>query len=95
MQMTACALSPTARRNLVSYRYKRAPQGFASSGDGYNRRFDEVMSDFKRHKRCVDDVIHYDDELEDHWWRSLELLQLLGRNGIVVNPDKLQFKWGK
>ena len=47
------------------YEYKRAPQGFASSGDGYNRRFDEVLADFKRQKRCTDDVIHYDDELKE------------------------------
>ena len=25
-------------------RYKRAPQGFLSSGDGYNRRFDEITA---------------------------------------------------
>ena len=73
------------------YRYKRAPQGFASSGDGYNRRFDEVLADFERQKRCVDDTIHYDDDLTEHWWRSLKLLELLGRNGVVLNPDKLQF----
>ena len=60
------------------YRYLMAPQGYASSGDGYNRRLDDILSDFERHKRCVDDNIHYDDDLEQHWWRTIELLELMG-----------------
>ena len=35
------------------FRYTRAPQGFLSSGDGYNRRFAAVLSDFQRAERCV------------------------------------------
>ena len=73
------------------FRYLRAPQGFASSGDGYNRRFDEILRDFERHKRCVDDVLTFDNDLEEHWWRIIELLELLGKHGIVVNPEKFQF----
>ena len=75
------------------WRYARAPQGFLSSGDGYNRRFDAILSDFERKERCVDDTIHYDTdtELEAHWWRTIELLICLGQSGIVSNPDKFQF----
>ena len=82
-------LSPNGQR----YRYMRAPQGYASSGDGYNRRFSDVLGGFERHKRCVDDTIHYDgiDKMRRHWWRTIDLLTLLGRNGIILNPDKLQF----
>ena len=36
------------------WRYTRAPQGFLSSGDGYNRRFAAILSDFVRKERCVD-----------------------------------------
>ena len=39
-------------------RYCRAPQGFVSSGDGFNRRFDAILSDFERKERCVDDTAH-------------------------------------
>jgi len=75
------------------WRYARAPQGFLSSGDGYNRRFDAILSDFERKERCVDDTIHYDSnaELEAHWWRTIELLILLGQSGVVSNPEKFQF----
>ena len=75
------------------YRYARAPQGFLSSGDGYNRRYDAILSDFPRKERCVDDCLHHDDEdkLEDHWWRTIDFLTLTGSSGIVLNPDKFQF----
>ena len=38
------------------WRYTRAPLGFLSSGDGYNRRFDAILSDFLRKERCFDDI---------------------------------------
>ena len=73
------------------WRYTRAPQGFLSSGDGYNRRFDEILAEFERKERCVDDTVHYDTDLEEHWWRTVDLLTRLGQAGVVLNPDKFQF----
>ncbi len=75
------------------YRYTRAPQGFLSSGDGYNRRFEAILSDFDRKERCVDDTCHYDDleDLEAHWWRTIDLLSTCGAAGVVFNPEKFQF----
>ena len=60
------------------WRYIRAPQGFLSSGDGYNRRFDAVLSALVSKERCVDDTIHYDTDLEQHWRRT-------------TNSEKFQF----
>ena len=48
------------------FRYKRAPQGFLSSGDGYNRRFDAIVAHISRLERCVDDSLLHDLDLEDH-----------------------------
>ena len=73
------------------WRYTRAPQGFLSSGDGYNRRFDAVLSTFERKERCVDDTIHYDSDLEQHCWRTIDFLTRVGQAGIVLSPDKFQF----
>ena len=73
------------------WRYKRAPQGFVSSGDGYNRRFDAVLADFPRKERCIDDICHFDANLEEHWWRTIDLLIILGKSGIILNPHKFQF----
>ena len=73
------------------WRYTRSPQGFLSSGDGYNRRFSAILTDFLRQERCVDDTVFYDNNLEEHWWRTIDFLSLVGRAGIVLNPDKFQF----
>ncbi|MEL6899277.1 MAG: reverse transcriptase family protein, partial [Planctomycetota bacterium] len=74
-----------------SWRYARAPQGYLSSGDGYNRRFQAILANFPRHERCVDDTLYYDECLEAHWWRTIDLLILLGSSGVVLNPDKFRF----
>ena len=73
------------------WRYTRAPQGYLSSGDGYNRRFDSILSDFERKERCVDDTIFHDTDLEEHWWRAIDFLITCGKAGIVINPKKFQF----
>ena len=73
------------------WRYTRAPQGFLSSGDGYNKRFDGILADVVRKERCVDDTIHYDVDMEEHWWRTIDLLDTMGTSGIVSNPVKFQF----
>lgn len=73
------------------WRYTRAPQGLLSSGDGYNRRFDAILSQFERKERCVDDTVHYDTDLEQHWWMTIDFLTQVGKSGIVLNPDKFQF----
>jgi len=73
------------------WRYKRAPQDFLSSGDGYNRRFDAILAEFERKERIVDDTIHYDTDLEAHWWRTIDFLTLVGNAGIVLNANKFQF----
>ena len=39
----------------------------------------------------MDDTIHYDSNLEDHWWRTIDFLTHIGQAGIVLNPDKFQF----
>ena len=73
------------------FRYRRAVQGYVSSGDGFNRRFDSVLAEFGRKERVVDDTLHYDEDLEAHWWRTIELLTLAGKSGIIFNPEKFQF----
>ena len=38
------------------YRYRVAPQGYVASGDGYSRRFDEIVSDVTDKTKCIDDT---------------------------------------
>ena len=77
--------------HIGRYWSNRAVQGFASSGDAFNRRMDEILKDFPRHKRCVDDNLTYDIDLEEHWWRVIAFLELMGKNGLILNPEKFQF----
>ena len=73
------------------WRYKRAPQGFLSSGDARNHRMDDILANFPRTERVVDDTLHYDKDLESHWWRTIDLLATLGNAGVVINGDKFKF----
>ena len=49
-----------------------------------------MLADFPRKERCVDDTCHYDTDLEEHWWRTIDLLIILGEAGIVLNKKKFQ-----
>ena len=75
------------------FRYKRAPQGFVSSGDGFNRRFDDVSVHIERMERCVDDCLLHDPEVElcQHWWRTIDFLDLVAESGMICNLEKFQF----
>ena len=73
------------------FRYKRAPMGFLASQDAYTERFDAIIADVPRKSKCVDDTILWDRNLEEHWWRVISYLELVGKNGIVLNPTKFQF----
>ena len=73
------------------FRYRVAPQGATASGDGYTRRYDEIIADVPRKTKVVDDTAMWDEDLEAHWWRVIDYLELCGRNGIVLNPEKFQF----
>ena len=75
------------------FRYCVAPQGFLASGDGYNQRYDNIIADVARKTKCVDNVAMWDDDfsLEEHWWRIIDYLILVGNNGIILNPKKFQF----
>ena len=44
-----------------------------------------------RKERMVDDVLHYDTDLQEHWWRTIEYLILLGKSGVILNPGKFKF----
>ena len=73
------------------YRFCVAPQGFVGSGDGYTDRYDRIIVETPRKTKCVDDTALWDDMIREHWWRMVDHLELLGRSGVVLNPEKFQF----
>ena len=76
-----------------TFQYTRCPQGGCFAGDAYNRRHASITAEVPRKETVVDDTCLYDEsgELEQHWCRMIDYLILCGKNGIILNPDKLQF----
>ena len=73
------------------YRYKTAPQGHIASGDGYTRRYDEIVAHIKNKTKCIDDTLLWAPTIEDSFHNAVEWLDICGRNGITLNPDKFVF----
>lgn len=73
------------------YRYCTTPQGYISSGDGYSRRFDEIVYDFPNKIKVIDDALLWADTLEQSFFQTCQWLDTCGRNGIIQNPTKFVF----
>ena len=71
--------------------YKVAPQGYITSGDGYTKRFDAITADFRDVVRCIDDSLLWAADTEQCFLKTCEYLDLCGRNGIILNPEKFVF----
>ena len=68
-----------------------APQGYIASGDGYSRRFDEIVSHVPNKTKCVDDTLLWADDVEQSFMQAVNWLDICGRNGIILNPEKFRF----
>ena len=73
------------------YRYRTAPQGYIASGDGYTRRFNEIVSDIPKKTKCVDDALLWGDNIEESFFQACHWLETCGNNGITLNPEKFVF----
>ena len=73
------------------FRYRRDPQGYISSGDAYNNRFDEITKEVKDMVRQVDDSLLWSQSIAKNFKDTCEYMSLTGRNGILQNPSKFQF----
>ncbi|CAG2222072.1 unnamed protein product [Mytilus edulis] len=73
------------------YRYKTAPQGYIASGDAYTRRYDEIVADIPNKTKCVDDVLLWADSIEESFFQAVQWLDICGRHGITLNPEKFIF----
>ena len=72
-------------------RYKTAPQGYIASGDGYSRRFDEIVSHVPNKTKCVDDTLLWEVNLHKSFFQAVDWLDLCGHHGITLNPEKFVF----
>ena len=72
------------------FRYRACPQGFLASGDAFNARYDQFISDFKDKTKCIDDTLLWRENLEQSFFRTCEYLTLCSNAGIVFNLKKFQ-----
>ena len=73
------------------YRYKTTPQGYIASGDGYTRRYDALVADINNKTKCVDDALLWANTLEESFHQTVKWLDICGRNGVILNPEKFTF----
>ena len=73
------------------YQYLRAPQGHIASGDAYTRRYDDIIASVQRKIKIVDDVLLYDNTIEESFFHVFDFLYLCATNGITLNPEKFKF----
>ena len=73
------------------YRYCVAPQGYIASGDGYSRRFDEIVADIPDKTKCIDDTLMWAKTIEESFFQAVHWLDTCAKNGITLNPTKFQF----
>ena len=73
------------------YRYKTVPQGYIASGDGYSKRFDEIVSHIPNKTKCIDYTLLWANNLTESFSQAVDWLDMCGRHGITLNPDKFVF----
>ena len=83
------AISPRLSLHGVDIVTKR--QGCSTSGDGYTRRYDEIIAELPNKTKCMDDVLLWADSLEESFFQTFQWLDICGRHGITLNPDKFVF----
>jgi hypothetical protein len=64
-------------------------QGYVATGDSYNKWYNNLIASMLKTK-CINDIT-WDETLEEHWWRTINYLELVSNNGIILNPEKFQF----
>ena len=79
------------------FRYKRAPEGYLSSGDSYIKHTDAIMDDCpsttpdRDFEKIVDDIITHSDTMEGAFEKICSILSHCNKNGLVFNAEKFRF----
>ena len=81
--------SPLSSPHLDGGNIQEHHKDLLSSGDGYNRRFDAILSSFERKERCVDNTIHY-DQILTHTAAAYNMSVTKTHTAATVEDDLLQ-----
>ena len=64
---------------------------YLASGDGYTRRYDELVSDIPNKTKCVDDALIWSEDIKGNFNLTVQWFDICARNGIILNPSKFEF----
>ena len=73
------------------YKYRKAPQGYISSGDFYNYKTDQILVDLQNQLKIVNDLLIYATDISNMYRRTVDFITLCGEHGMVLNPEKFKF----
>ena len=73
------------------FRYRRLPQGYTAAGDAHTRCYDEIIKDVEDKIKIIDDTLLYKVGIEANFYHTYKYLVLCAKNGVTLNPEKLQF----
>ena len=76
---------------METLQYKAASQGYKTSDDGFTRHFNEIVFHIPRKTKCIDDTLLWSYYLERSFWQAVDWLDVCGRYGITLNPEKFVF----
>ena len=62
------------------------------SGEGYRRRYGEIVSAIGDKTKCVDDTLLWSGTIERSYFQAVQWLDICGWNGIILNSDKFVFR---
>ena len=91
MGITVCICTRTINTPWGRYPCCVAPQGCRASGNGYTHQYDEIVSGIDNHTKCIDDTLLWSDSIANSFHQAVQWLDVCGRNGITLNPEKFVF----
>ena len=77
--------------------YRRVPQGYGSSNDGYTMRTDEILAnvpgnpEVNDYEKIVDDIIQWSGDMETAFYRVCGILSHCAKAGMVFSAPKFVF----
>lgn len=72
------------------FRFTRLPFGLSVAPEMYQKKFSEIFADIKGVKTCIDDIIVYAKNKEEHDQILLKLLERARKHGVKFNKEKCQ-----
>ena len=70
------------------YKFLRAPFGMCSISEHYNRRMNEALRGLGNHRKMVNDIVIYDNNMCSH---VRQFLVSCAEKGISLHRDKFEF----